>query len=283
MQEEDEQMSRNVPDLLLKYYLEEYKGVIENPSSLVAELLDQSKDLERVRELESRSLLSKKMRILEGGVGAGGTFIALLEQGYDVLGVEPDRRLFEITKKRLGQRYTNTILYNSAIGDFTIANDSIDLFISFQVLEHVNDLNKFFEDLSRVMKIGGKIFIAVPNYKFIWEPHYATIFPMFLGKKIFRMYLQIKGKNTSFLESLQFITPKRIRHLCNQYGFEVSDLGSEVFVDKMNNSFPLKYGQIGALNKIYIWILKIPFRKNIARIFSNFGFFYPIYLEAKKK
>jgi SAM-dependent methyltransferase len=44
-------------------------------------------------------------------------------------------------------------------------DESVDEVLSFQVLEHVDNLVKAMEELYRVLKIGGKVKISVPHVK----------------------------------------------------------------------------------------------------------------------
>jgi hypothetical protein len=42
------------------------------------------------------------------------------------------------------------------------------------VLEHVHDLHEYIDQLKKICKPGGKIFIAVPNYTSYDAAHYAS-------------------------------------------------------------------------------------------------------------
>lgn len=46
-----------------------------------------------------------------------------------------------------------------------LANNSYDVVISFQVIEHIQDDKKFLEEIYRVLKPGGKAVITTPNIK----------------------------------------------------------------------------------------------------------------------
>ena len=51
------------------------------------------------------------------------------------------------------------------------SNESFDLAFSFFVLEHINDLQKFFEEVYRIVKPGGKFLIwyFLQRREFVWK------------------------------------------------------------------------------------------------------------------
>lgn len=51
------------------------------------------------------------------------------------------------------------------------ADNQFDLVCAFDVLEHVQDDKVGFEEMTRVCKYGGAIFITVPAYQFLWSNH----------------------------------------------------------------------------------------------------------------
>ena len=51
------------------------------------------------------------------------------------------------------------------ITQLTFADNSIDMIVSGDVLEHVEDLPKAFDETRRVLKIGGKHYFTVPTHK----------------------------------------------------------------------------------------------------------------------
>jgi 2-polyprenyl-3-methyl-5-hydroxy-6-metoxy-1,4-benzoquinol methylase len=64
----------------------------------------------------------------------------------------------ELTEKGI-QVYNLNIERNKLIAD----NESIDIVICNQILEHCKEVFWIFHEISRVLKIGGKIIIGIPN------------------------------------------------------------------------------------------------------------------------
>ncbi len=130
--------------------------------SLMLESRNASVDLEiwrqETREDDERrfSLLGKNvkdMEVLEVGIGNAG-FLKLLKQvGLVADGIEPAHQ-FEaifILEGLTVYKYIDQI------------KKVYDLVLSFHVIEHVKNPYKFIEELLKVTKIGGEIYIETPN------------------------------------------------------------------------------------------------------------------------
>jgi 2-polyprenyl-3-methyl-5-hydroxy-6-metoxy-1,4-benzoquinol methylase len=266
---------------LFCYYNQEYSGVILDPTSLIQELLNEEKDIERVSQLVGQLRVDKKMKIIEGGSGAGGTLLQLLKQGYDAYGVEPDPVLFSVASSRLKEIGAENRITNDFIGSGNLQTDNFDVFCSFQVLEHVVNDDAFFHDISRFCKDEAQIFIAVPNYKFIWEPHYAIIFPMFVGKPLFKLFITLVGRNTEYLNQLNFVTPSLMRKLSKEHSMICLDLGKSDFLKRVKGKEIPDYGRTEVLGKLFRLLSKSKFFFSLAKISTKFDIFYPIYFHAR--
>ena len=93
-------------------------------------------------------------------IGAGtGAFAAYMQQrGWDSTGLEPD----ETARERAAALYKLRLL---PIGQlYSQAAESYDAITLWHVLEHVHDLHPYLEQLKKLLKREGRIFVAVPNY-----------------------------------------------------------------------------------------------------------------------
>ncbi len=113
--------------------------------------------------LKKKSLVGKmtgKSRgtILDIGSGTGAFLHTMQLAGWNVTGLEPDTAARDRALK-LYDLHLNLSeqLYSLPAGSF----DAITL---WHVLEHVHDLHGYINQINTVLKPGGKIFIAVPNY-----------------------------------------------------------------------------------------------------------------------
>ncbi len=110
-----------------------------------------------------RNLLQKTTGKREGfllDVGAGtGAFSHTMQQaGWQVTALEPDATARENAKRRYGlQPMPAETLYQ-------LPENSFDAITLWHVLEHVHDLQGYLDCFRKLLKRGGKLVIAVPNY-----------------------------------------------------------------------------------------------------------------------
>ena len=98
-----------------------------------------------------------KGKVLDIGC-CDGYFLSLLKaQGYDVQGVEPNA-IGDVAQKKYGIPITKD--YFSAK---YFEENSFDIIILRNILEHMSDANGFLEEVYKILKLGGYIFIEVPN------------------------------------------------------------------------------------------------------------------------
>jgi SAM-dependent methyltransferase len=98
-------------------------------------------------------------RLLDVGAGIGAFAATMMEKGWQVTGIEPDEGARKQAKTLFGlELYSSTKLKELPAGSF----DAITL---WHVLEHIHELHDYLETLKKLLVPGGRIFIAVPNYR----------------------------------------------------------------------------------------------------------------------
>jgi SAM-dependent methyltransferase len=109
------------------------------------------------------SLITGQLRaddsVLDFGAGAGIFAARLHESGIRLVAIEPDRGL----SRRLAALGIPTHL---SIGD--IADHSIDLVYTLNVLEHIADDGAAVREIARVLKPGGRLVAYVPAFTILW-------------------------------------------------------------------------------------------------------------------
>ena len=106
-----------------------------------------------------------KLTILNIGVATGKTSELLNEFGT-VLSVEFDNESFEFCRDIL-----NMNIINASILNLPISNNTYDLVCAFDVLEHVSEDQIAWNEMVRVCKPGGFVFVSVPMYEILWSIH----------------------------------------------------------------------------------------------------------------
>jgi len=104
-------------------------------------------------------------RILDAGCGSGRNMLELAHHGA-VTGVELSSMSVELARNRgVGEVIEGSIL------DMPFADDSFDLAVTLDVIEHLEDDLGALRELRRVVAPGGALLVTVPAYQWLWSGH----------------------------------------------------------------------------------------------------------------
>lgn len=103
------------------------------------------------------------LKVLEIGCGRGGFSKYLLESGAELVAADFSDSAVAIAK-RLLQNAPHCEAIVADIQDIPFPDNTFDVVVSLETLEHVPDPDKGLAELVRVTKGGGKLIIATPNY-----------------------------------------------------------------------------------------------------------------------
>ncbi|HWJ89479.1 MAG TPA: class I SAM-dependent methyltransferase [Flavisolibacter sp.] len=101
----------------------------------------------------------KKGRVLDLGAGTGAFLHAMKHRSWDAEGIEPDEGARQKAKQLFGLELSDTEHLQA------LEPRSFDAITLWHVLEHVHRLHPYMERIKLLLRDGGKIFIAVPNYE----------------------------------------------------------------------------------------------------------------------
>ena len=96
--------------------------------------------------------------ILDVGCGTGAFLKTMQQAGWQITGLEPD----ETARRKAKELYNLNLDGPEKL--FVLPANSFDAITMWHVLEHVHDLHHYIKTLKNLLKPGGKLFIAVPNY-----------------------------------------------------------------------------------------------------------------------
>ena len=113
----------------------------------------------------SRLALPEHPRILDAGCGSGRNMVDLARHGA-VTGVELSETSVELARARgAGEVIAGSVL------DMPLPDDSFQLAVSLDVIEHLEDDLGALRELRRVVAPGGSLLLTVPAYGWLWSGH----------------------------------------------------------------------------------------------------------------
>jgi SAM-dependent methyltransferase len=155
-------------------------------------------------------------RALELGC-ADGAFLKQLEQlGWKAQGIEPSPAAASVARSRGLEVQVGTL--ESA----SLASGQFDAVFAWMVLEHLHEPRETLAEIHRVLKPGGWLAFCVPNFG-CWERH------------VFGRYWYALQLPTH----LQHFTPRPLRKLLDDSGFEVVEMIHQRNLSNVVGSFGL--------------------------------------------
>ena len=143
-----------------KYYQsEEYYSHQENKTGFIPRIYETVKGFNLKKKYKMATKGMAKGKMLEIGCGAGDFLKTMEQHDWQCIGIEPSEEAKAIAKKKVKAELLNP----EDIG--TLQDKSFDLITMWHVLEHVDDLKEEIRHLQRLLKKGGRLVLALPNFK----------------------------------------------------------------------------------------------------------------------
>ena len=151
---------RPKPEEIGKYYQsEEYYSHQENTSGFIPRIYETVKGFNLKKKYKMATKGLSKGKMLEIGCGAGDFLKTMEDRGWICTGIEPSEHAKEIARKKVKAELLNTQDINQ------LKSERYDLITMWHVLEHVDNLKEEVQQLQRLLKKGGRLVLALPNFK----------------------------------------------------------------------------------------------------------------------
>jgi 2-polyprenyl-3-methyl-5-hydroxy-6-metoxy-1,4-benzoquinol methylase len=114
--------------------------------------------------------------VLDYGCGNGAQTVEFAADGCKVFAVDVDRQDLDTFDHHLRQEGITSIEVKHYDGvTLPLAGASVDVVVSYEVLEHVGEEAQALQEWHRVLRGGGDLIITVPNKWWIFETHGAYL------------------------------------------------------------------------------------------------------------
>jgi len=164
--------------------------------------------------------MKDKGRILDMAAGCGTFLLHGLHLDCDVWGVEPEAWKQQYFAKKIAVSGYPAAYRQRLVpgwGEALPFSDAhFNLVTTYQTLEHVLDVQRCLNEMLRVLKSGGVLYIRAPDYSSFFEPHYGLPFWPKMNKTVAALYLKLLGRPLTALRELNWITEKQIVSLIRE-------------------------------------------------------------------
>ena len=136
------------------------------------------------------NLKNEEIKILDWGCGKGNDSLWLLNQGYNVFGVDIDKERIDggnvlLEEEGFGRERLSLLDHNNT----KFEGSEFNIIYSKQVLEHVKDIDSVAKEMKRLLSGNGKCFHIFPAHRHISERHLFMPFVHWLPKNSIRKLL----------------------------------------------------------------------------------------------
>ena len=146
-------------DEIGKYYQsEDYYSHQENKNGLIPRIYEKVKSINLKNKVAMAIRGLPKGQLLDIGCGVGDFLVQVKKAGWEVKGIEPSNDAKVIAQTRLGFTPLNPTESK------TLPEKAFEVITMWHVLEHIDNLRNQTEELRRLLKPGGRLVIALPNY-----------------------------------------------------------------------------------------------------------------------
>lgn len=189
-----------------------------------------------VRSIITQQYPAKNLTVLDLGSGEGGTSIVFSENNFvvsfDISLTRLQRQFSSVIPKEYANKQsessichfdqrekskslievdfsledslemTDKNLINGSALQLPFTNNSFDLIIIQDVIEHLSDLNDFYTEVKRVLKTNGVIYLSTPNklsvFNLISDPHFGLPLVSILKRQTIKKYFLKHFRKTDY-------------------------------------------------------------------------------------
>ena len=170
--------------------------------------------------------------VLDLGCGGGFMSVALARRGAQVTAIDPSAGAIDAGQRHAAEKRLDIDFRRGFGEDLDMPDSSVDVVVCVDVLEHVTDVPRTLDEITRVLRPGGMFLFDTINRNWL-----ARLLVVTMAEDVLR--LLPKGAHDPDL----FIKPGELRGQLSQRGFEdirLAGLGPK----GLNHRLDLTFGQV---------------------------------------
>jgi 2-polyprenyl-3-methyl-5-hydroxy-6-metoxy-1,4-benzoquinol methylase len=157
---------------------------------------------------QAEALTGGKGNLLDIGAGRGELLRVALQDGWSATGIEPSSSFAEYAA-----RYSGAEIRREPVERCRFEDNSFDVVILAAVLEHLYNPDEVIEEIARILRSGGALYLDVPNEEGLYF-------------RVGNLYQKLRGRDWVVNLSPNFspfhvfgFSPKSLRALLSKHGF----------------------------------------------------------------
>lgn len=148
---------------------------------------------------------ARGLRALDAGAGSGDTIAALSALGIEASGMDVSREATELAAGR--HPGLSFVTHSVEEPPWPVAASSVDLVVSFEVIEHLLRPRRLFQGAAQALRPGGLLALTTPYHGLLKNLALVTL--------AFDRHFAVEG------DHIRFFSDRALRRLANEEGFRV--------------------------------------------------------------
>ncbi|MCW5873849.1 MAG: class I SAM-dependent methyltransferase [Anaerolineales bacterium] len=250
MSEAQNELAAQIEALLRQYYENYYRKdlSLRDWRERVETRLDEERSFAEphIRKIEDWTGQSfTGQRVLVVGAGTGAESVVLTQRGAEVHGIEPYDKAIEILHLKADLHGLPRQNFKQAgAEDIPYPDESFDFVYCYTVIEHVQDIARSVDEMLRVCKVGGTVYIQTPDYRFPYEGHYKMNRLPFSPRWLAALQLLLQGRSTAFLRSVNFVTAPQLNRIF---------FAHNALVQRIDPPWLQEWAAVRSRNRLHYW------------------------------
>ncbi|MCK8489042.1 class I SAM-dependent methyltransferase [Paenibacillus sp. MBLB2552] len=132
----------------------------------IPDMSDKLTEFEHLSRYQAVKDMVNGKKVLDAACGEGYGSFLLSTSATEVIGIDISKESIDHAKKKY--RADNLLFLQASVDDMPIANESLDIVVSFETIEHVEEeiQRKFLQEVVRILNRTGRFVISTPDKSF---------------------------------------------------------------------------------------------------------------------